>query len=1247
MNLTIPDDLPIAARRDDIVAAIAGNQVLVIAGDTGSGKTTQLPKMCLAANRGRAGIIGCTQPRRIAAVSVAERVAAEMEAPGRVGYKIRFRDQTTAETLIKFMTDGVLLAETRQDRLLRRYDTLIIDEAHERSLNIDFLLGYLKTLLARRPDLKLLISSATLDTEKFSTHFGAAPIINVSGRTYPVTIAYQPISEGGEGEQESHVEQAARAAVLLADQHPAGDMLIFMPTERDILDCTELLRAKLTGRAVVLPLFGRLHAADQRRIFRPARERKIIVATNIAETSLTVPGIRFVIDSGLARISRYNPRAGTTSLLVSRISRASCDQRTGRCGRTGPGICLRLYSDEDYQARPPYTQPEIQRANLAEVILQMISLGLGDPRDFPFLDPPSVHALRDGYKLLVELGAITEANQLTHHGRIMAGLPLDPCIARIIVEAAQRGAVREIKIIAAGLSIQDPRIRPADAEEKADAAHRQFVDHHSDFLSLVNIWNTFQATAGKVTQARLRKFCAAHFLSWQRMREWLDVFDQISELTRLHPSFHDNAEPASFAAIHQSLLSGFLRNIGQKKEKNLYLISGGREVMLFPGSALYNHGGQWLVCASFMETSRLFAMNAATIDVRWLEEIGGALCRKSWSDPHWEKKSGQVTALEKVTLFGLVIVAGRRVNFGRVSAAAAIEARTIFIRQALVQGELGGRYPFLQHNLALIREYEEMEARTRRRDILVDEHALYRFYDERLGPVFDRHTLNREISKRRGDRFLRMQMTDICQAVPDADELYRFPDTLQAGPHAIPLIYRFEPGHEEDGVTAAIPLPLLETLPPSLFEWLVPGLLEDKVAGLLKNLPKTLRRRLVPLPEAARLIMDELPLYQGSLYAALEKAIYKRFQLKIERRDWQADKLPLHLKMRYCLIGEEGKILLTSRSFQELLDFVRRTGETNATAAKKNLTPAPLPRVIETWDFAAPPAPIPFHGSRHGAGFLYPALFVDELHRRVELRYIDDREESRRRNRGGLRFLHARQFSKEVKVLAGECKAALASHSASWLALGTGLAAAELREQLLAFLLDHLFATAGTALPSAREFEAAAAAARDRGVARTGRQMLDALLKLLVLRREVQNRLLPKKQGKGHHLPEALRAEMEGLLRELLPPDFLRTRQYMDLAHSERYLKALAIRSERAALAPGKDSKKAEQMAPAVGRLARFRDRAGLPAECCRSLAEYRQLVEELRVSVFAPELGTAVPVSAKRLQQKWQEVEDACLRVE
>jgi len=1248
MRLSYPPELPISARKDEIVAAVRDHRVLVIAGDTGSGKTTQIPKMCVEAGRGAGGLIGCTQPRRIAAVSVAERVAEEVGDSARVGYKIRFRDGTTPDTLIKFMTDGVLLAETRRDKLLRRYDTIIIDEAHERSLNIDFLLGYLRQLLDRRPDLKLIIASATLDTEKFSAHFDSAPIINVTGRTYPVRIEYRPANDEGDTAQESHVDLAARMACEISEEHPAGDILIFMPTERDILDCRDMLQIQLGSRARILPLFGRLQAADQRKIFHPSPLRKIIVATNIAETSITVPGIRYVIDTGLARISRYNPRARTTSLQVARVSRASCEQRTGRCGRTGPGYCLRLFSEEDYLSRPQYTQPEIQRANLAEVILQMISLGLGDPRAFPFLDPPTVNSIRDGYRLLHELGAITTNDRLTRIGRIMAGLPLDPCISRVILEAAELGAVREIKIIAAGLTIQDPRIRPAEQEQKADAVHRRFADRNSDFLGLLNIWESYHSTAHKVrSQNRLRKFCTSHFLSWQRMREWLDIHDQICELTSRLPSFRDNSQPASFTAIHQSLLRGFLRNIGQKKEKNVYQVSGGREAMIFPGSALFNHGGPWMVSAAFMETNRLYAMNVATIDVRWLERIGGPLCRRSWSDPHWEKKTGQVCAVEKVTLFGLVIVAGRKVNYGRLNQTAAAEAREIFIRQALVQGDLGGRYSFLRHNRALVRKFENLEERTRRRNIVVDDLTLYSFYADRLDTVFDRHTLNQVIRKAGGDRFLWMTEEDICLTVPDTDELYRFPRTMMAGPHELRLSYLFEPGTDADGVTADIPSALAEELSPALFEWLVPGLIGEKVQALLKNLPKTLRRRLVPLPDCVDRLLDGLELYQGSLYAALEKTIARFYQVNVRRTDWQPDKLPGHLRMRFRLLGEEGAVLYSGRSYQELLRYLTKGKPVHRQAQLPPEQPAVIMN-IRTWECTKPPAPI-----RIGAGaatdcYLYPALVVDTIARAVELHYLADRDESRRCNRIGLRYLYSLQSPAEIKALAAECKTALRSHTASWLSLGLSAQAAEVREILLGFLLDHIFAIPEDGLPSGREFAHCLDSARTKGIIRTGRDMLAALLRLLALRREISGRIQQLGDTtKARRADNSRTTEYRDHLLELLPSDFLTSRNFSQIAQTERYLKALAIRIERAELSPAKDSRKAEQVRKAADRLKQFTAAGHMTAECCRCLAEYRQMVEELRVSVFAPEIGTAITVSEKRLRQKWEEVENLCHPVE
>lgn len=1245
MLLAYPPELPISQLKDPIVRAIGEQRVLIIAGDTGSGKTTQIPKMCLEAGRGTKGMIACTQPRRIAAVSVSQRVAEEIGDNEPVGYKIRFRDRTSEKTLIKFMTDGVLLAETRKDRALKQYDTIIIDEAHERSLNIDFLLGYLKTLLAERPELKVIISSATIDTEKFSAHFDNAPIINVTGRTFPITTEYLDHEEPDFLDSESYVDLAVQETVNLHEKFPPGDILIFMPTERDILDTTNMLQHRLSGQAEILPLFGRLQSADQRRIFLPSRLTKIIVATNVAETSITVPGIRYVIDTGLARIARYNPRSRTTSLRVTRVSRASCDQRAGRCGRTGPGYCIRLYTEEDYLARPEYTQPEIQRSNLAEVILQMVSLLLGSPRDFPFIDPPSVNSIRDGYKVLLELGAISSENKLTRRGKIMAGLPLDPSISRIIIEAAETGALREIKIIAAGLSIQDPRIRPADKEEKADEKHRLFIDRRSDFLGLLNIWETYHATASKVRSlGKLRKFCATHYLSWQRMREWLDIHDQITELTRHNKKFRDNSQAASYEAVHQALLSGFIRNIGQKKEKNMYTVRGNREVMIFPGSSLFNRGGQWIMAASFMETNRLYALQAANIDAGWLERIGGELCRRSWSDPHWEKKAGRVIALEKVTLFGLVIVAGRRVNYGRINEAKAREAREIFIREALIAGELGTGFDFFHRNTALMKSFLDMEDRLRRRDIVFDENVLYDFYNRRLELVYDRYTLKGYIRQQGNDAILRMTEKDLCRTVPGQDELYRYPRSLNTMQHTFPLSYRFEPGHEADGVTVDILLPELHSINPNLFEWLVPGLLREKILALLKYLPKKLRRRLVPLPETADNLMDSLDLYEGSLYASLEKSIFKRFQVKIHRADWQSDKLPAHLKMRFRLKDETGKVLQTSRSYQELLRTpVAPTLPSDGKAKKDQIPP-----VLNVTDWQFDNAPQPLTAGQPGQKvptLLYPALIINESARCVELHYIPDEQESREQNRQGLRYLYTLQFSSEIKALARECKAAITGHSASWLSLGLSKQAAEIQLMLLDFILMDIFDIHTGQLPDRKGFAQVVAQVKKKGLVRSGLDRLHHLLKLLSRRRTVQSIIA---EGLSRKVPGGTKfKEFAEHLNILLPDTFLTEKTYAELTETERYLKGLEIRIERALHSPVKDDRKAEQVNKASSRLTGLPEIIPNSPACCRLLAEYRMLIEEFRVSVFAPELGTAVPVSEKRLQKKWQEVENACLSAE
>jgi ATP-dependent helicase HrpA len=1246
MHLSYPPALPVSEQRDLIVAAIRNHQVLIIIGDTGSGKTTQLPKMCLEAGRGVNGIIGCTQPRRIAALSVAERVAEEIQAPAKVGYKIRFHDQTSKETLIKFMTDGVLLAETRQDQQLRHYDTLIIDEAHERSLNIDFLLGYLKNLLPTRPDLKLIISSATIDTEKFSRHFDQAPVISVSGRTYPITTLYREVNEEEEEETATYIEQAIAAIEELATLPAGGDILVFMPTERDITDTLDGLQ-RFADSHLLLPLFGRLPAADQRKIFRPSPKRKIIVATNVAETSITVPGIRYVVDSGLARIARYNPRTGTTSLKVSRVSQASCQQRRGRCGRTGPGTCIRLYSEEDFLSREDFTAPEIQRANLAEVILQMINLKLGDPGKFPFIDPPPSIAIREGYRLLRELGAIIGDNHLTANGRLMARLPLDPRISRIIIESGTLGSVREITILAAALSIQDPRVRPPDKEHKADEVHRQFVDKKSDFLTLLNIWNAFFVPGEAApSKSKLSRFCKAHFLSWQRMREWMDVHEQISRLLRESKSVRLNELTAGFDAIHIALTSGFLRNICLKKEKNSYLSAGNKEVVLFPGSGLYNKGPQWAIACEFIETTQMFARTIAAIEVDWLERLGGDLCKRSWSDPHWEKKSGKVLALERVSLFGLQIVAGRKVEYGRINEKTLLEARDIFIRSALIEEQLGGQYPFLEHNAALVAKFQEMEERFRRRDIVVDEEVLYKFYDARLGPVYDRFTLNRMLRGKKKDSFLRMTEEDICLAVPDSEERYRFPAHIRAGEIDLDLTYLFTPGDEADGVTACIPRHLLQHLNPQVFEWLVPGLLPEKLLLLCKRLPKQLRRRLVPLPDAVDRIMDSLSLYQGSLYLGMERAILRAYQVVVQRSDWQADTLPPHLRMRFLLVDEQGARLASSRSFSELLQHGESVG---IKTVRQQLTLPPV-RDISPDELDSIEKKLPLTDTNGRViGLFFPALKADELHNTVQLHYVDSEPQSRRLNRLGLQWLYGQAFPKEIGAIRKLCKASLTSLSSSWLALGAKISAADLRTSLQAFLLDAVFATDDGEIPSSERFKEVVASAGVQGVLRAATQILDTVTSTLQQRRVVKQKITEwaARARTNKNYLESRHNEYLSALAHIIPEDFLQSLRAEQLLHKPRYLQALALRIERAEHSPLKDNKKAERLITPLARLQQLTHFNNPSPPCLLGQQEYRELLEEFRVSIFAPELGTAQPVSEQRLLQKWQEIENVCRNVE
>lgn len=1241
-SLRYPEELPITAHRAELVAAIRDNQVVIVAGEPGSGKTTQLPKLCIEAGRGKRGRIGCTQPRRIAAISIASRVAEELgpEGAGLVGYKIRFRDETSRATRIKFMTDGILLAEAQHDRQLRAYDTIIVDEAHERSLNIDFLLGLLKQLLAKRPELKLIITSATIDTAKFARAFGNAPIIDVAGRAYPVEVRYQPVDHEREEEgEETYVDRAVAAVIALRQEDRQGDILIFMPTERDIRETVDALDEAIRqarqrhggSEATVLPLFGRLAPSEQTRIFQPARGQKVVVATNVAETSITVPGIRYVIDTGLARIASYNPRARTHKLPVVAVSRASCDQRKGRCGRVGPGICIRLYSEEEYQARPEFTLPEIVRTNLAEVILRMISLHLGDPAAFPFVDPPSPRAVRDGYALLAELEAIDGQQRLTRVGQLMARLPLDPRIARMIIEARHENALREVAVIAAALSIQDPRVRPAEKEGAADAAHARFVHPRSDFLFFLTLWDTYHQTLGKIkSQSRMRKFAKSHYLSYLRLAEWLDIHEQIARILAEEPGFAMNSAPASYDAVHRALLAGNLRNIGLKKEKNIYQGAGGREMVVFPGSALYNKAGQWIMAAEVVETTRLYARTVANIQVEWLEPLARPLCRYAYSDPHWEKRRGQVVAFEKATLFGLVIVAGRKVNYGRIKPD---EARLFFIQSALVEGELQGDYDFLAHNQKLVAGLQALEERVRRRDVLVDEQVIYQFYDERLpDDVWDQAGLRRFLKQPGADRKLRLTEADLLRQLPEAGELEQFPARLQLDGVELGLAYTFAPGSEEDGVTVAIPLHLVGHLRPESFEWLVPGLLLEKITFLLKSLPKLLRRPLVPVVQAAERIAEELTPYHGSLYTAMARAVQDLYGVRVTPADWAIDTLPPHLRFRFRLVDSQGSVLKQSRHFQEIraMEGLAIPDDREAAALKRQwerdgIGPETLPEVPSQLAIT--------DASGRLAGYLYSGLELGEGNR-VGLRLFSDQAAARQATTVALCHLYGQEFKPALKSIRKEC----AIPRQHW-ALCEGLGGHdELNEALWGFVQVEMFGVREAGVPSSADFARQVAAVRQQGIALLAKKAFEPAIAVLQARRETLDAISRlQSQAKGQ---AGRAADFREGVAALVPPDFLNRYSLAQLANLPRYLKALRLRLERAQVDRAKDEAKAKQLAPFEERLAVVGDTAAMSAAKQRQLTEYREMVEEFKVSLFAQELKTAYPVSAKRLEEKWREFE-------
>ena len=1267
------DALPILSKKDDIIDSISNNPVVIISGETGSGKTTQIPKFCLAAGCGIDGKIGCTQPRRIAAMTVSKRIAEEFgEVLGiSVGYKIRFQDKTSPNGFIKIMTDGILLAETQNDPYLNEYDTIIVDEAHERSLNIDFILGILKTLLKKRKDLKVVITSATIDTEKFSKAFDHAPVIEVSGRMYPVDVRYLPIeSKFGNDDEQTHVDMAVSAVDRLFKESHSGDMLVFMPTEQDIRETCELLREKNNNNAMILPLFARLSASEQSRVFSRGLDRKVIVATNIAETSITIPGIKYVIDTGLARISRYTPRSRTTSLPVTAISKSSADQRKGRCGRVENGVCIRLYSEEDFENRPLFTSPEILRANLAEVILRMISLKLGDISNFPFIDKPALKSIQDGFDLLCELGAIVlESSQkkekkerfsLTEKGRLMAKIPVDPRLSRMLIEAQAEGCLEALIVIASALSIQDPRERPAEKAQEADQAQKKFCDPSSDFITLLNIWNKYHEVLKKEkTTGQIKKFCKTHYLSFRRMREWRDIHAQISEVIKEHGPDDQNktaienritkrAFPGEqtgkntilntefsdlYTAIHKSLLSGLLSNIAMKKEKNIFLATKGKEVMIFPGSSLFNTAKEWIVAAEMVETSRLFARTCANIDNTWLEKLGGNLCKYTYLDPHWERKRGEVVAYEQVTLFGLIIIPKRQVSYGRINPDQATE---IFIQSALVEGDVRDKFAFMIHNQNLIDNVKNMEDRIRRKDILVGEADLFDFYIKRLRGCYDIRTLRRYLKQNKNDYFLRMKPQDITRYAPDEQELSLFPDRIELGDLSLDCTYRFEPGSNDDGVTVNIPAPMTTVVPSESLEWLVPGLYREKITTLIKGLPKTFRKKLVPVANTVNIIISEMPKTKTSLITALGNFIYTRFGIDIPSSAWPDDLLPDHLKMRISITDAKGKELFSCRDSNTLnrhvFKKIEKVESAEMSAAKKEWE-----RIhITCWDFPDLPEHIDLKDKNMAQWLVYPGLQkVDSKDRSLNLRLFQSSEKAIESHKDGVALLFTLYFSKELKFLKKMLKLPKDMDKKSNYFGGS----AHLEKRLYERIIKKLF------FKNIRSRDAFLTYAESiaQSILSEGRELLSQSLPVIEAYHETRSTIYALETA--HNTNSIALEFLKGLrteLSNLVPDTFVDLYDVGRMIHLVRYMKALEIRAQRAMVDFEKDRAKFHDIQIFTESLNRLlKELSPTTSKEKRDAIEaYFWLVEEYKVSIFAQELKTSVPVSKKRLKETLKEIE-------
>jgi len=1283
--ITFPEALPVSARRDEIARAVAEHQVVIVCGETGSGKTTQLPKLMLALGRGkanakpgqRAQLIGHTQPRRIAASSVAKRIAEELNTPlGEVvGYKVRFQDRLMPGASVKLMTDGILLAETQRDPLLTAYDTLIVDEAHERSLNIDFLLGHLKQILPRRPDLKVIVTSATIDADRFAKHFesarGPAPVIQVSGRLFPVEQRWRPFEESREHDANDAI---ADAVDELWPGPPRGDILVFLPGEREIREAAEHLRKHLSHsparrHADILPLFARLSEAEQHRVFETGGAPRIVLATNVAETSLTVPGIRYVIDAGTARVKRYSYRNKVEQLQVEAISQAAANQRAGRCGRVADGICIRLYDEKDFLGRPRFTDPEILRSSLAGVILRMKALGLGQVDDFPFLEPPPKKAIADGYALLNELGATDDANELTPIGHELAKLPLDPRVGRMILAARERQSLAEVLIIASALSVQDVRDRPLEAQQQADAKHKLFDDERSEFSGYLKLWAWIEEGKGahgeqagkhKLSNRQQEQRLREHFINVRRVREWRDIHSQLHTVVAEH-GWRLNTTQASYEQVHLAMLAGLLGNVGCKSDdEDWYLGARGIKFWRHPGAHLSKKPSRWLIAAELVETTRLFGRSLAAIDPAWIVQIAGHLLKKQLLEPHWEKKAGEVVALERATLYGIVIYNNKRVNFGQIDPAA---AREIFIREALVGSEwldtTERKLPFLAHNRKLIAQVEELEHKSRRQDVLVDDELIYAFYDQQLPKdVHSCASLERwyRDEVKRQPKLLMLTKDELMRHEAAGITTAAFPKTVRLGGIDCTATYLHEPGDSKDGLTVTVPIYALNQVSEERCEWLVPGLLKDKVLALVKSLHQRPRSRLVPLPDYAAEFCELAPFAQGSLIDALLKAVRDRTQLAVQRNDFKLETLQPHLFMNFRVVDEHGRQLGMGRHLPTLkaeLGGEARSAFQALAALKLSPAPSPSPRAepppvqpgsgvnaaasqatpvvaaqrYTAWTFGELPELLEIQrGAQTLVGF--PALIDKTTH--VEIEVFDEPDVAATKHRAGLRRLIALQQREPIRYLEKNIPD-LTRLGVAFMAVGHGGGSTEeLREQIVAVALDHAFLA--EPLPA----DAAGFAKRlDEGRARLN------LIAQEVARQAgavLAEHAIAARKLKDSRPAKEVADDVSAQLARLVPRRFLTDTPWPALQHLPRYLKAVTLRLDKWRADPTRDAQRLAELRPLEQAfLRKLAERKG--AADVR-LDEFRWLLEELRVSLFAQELRTPQPVSVKRLGKAWEQIE-------